>query len=68
MNMAGAGSKGCHLTWVPSGKTGETDDSTVDHLNILELDVFLANICSAISQEGTLAVKKDEGPWLSESG
>lgn len=48
VNMVGAGSKDCHLTGVPTGKTGETEESDMDPLNILKLDVFLGNIFSAI--------------------
>lgn len=48
VNMVGAGSKDCHLTGVPTGKTGETEESDMDPLNILKLDVFLGNIVSAI--------------------
>lgn len=68
MNVVSAGSDGCQLTGMPTGKTGETEDSAVDHLNVLELDVFLSNICPAISQVRTLAVKNDERPQLLESG
>lgn len=51
VNVVSAGAKGCHLTGVPTDKTGETEESAMDHLNILELNVFFENICCHLTRQ-----------------